>query len=253
MLGTIYSLARRIKRSDSFKPFRTLVNSMYYDPRMVTIKIENFDIIQVDGFKFHVDDQIDSIQRVMYNPWFANVRSDDVVLDIGANIGAITIPLASAAKKVYAVEPLFIEELKRNIALNNLDNVEILECGIGKPSEEQHYEFSSKVGIAPTISFSELLEKTGKVDFIKIDGEGCEWDIKPEQLEGIREIRIEFHIRRSHYTRDKLAFGKWLVWLSDNKYRQIVARGDGTSPCVPFSECLILNATRSGSWEFAEG
>lgn len=249
MLGIIYSIARRFKRSSKFPALRTLLNSMYYNPRMVTIKMSNFDFIEVDDCKFYVNDQIDSIQRVYSNPWFANMRPDDIALDIGANIGAITIPLARAVKKVYAVEPLFVEELRQNITLNKLNNIQIMEHGIGQYNKEQHYEFSSKAGIASSIPFNLLMTRIGKVDFIKIDGEGCEWDIEPKQLKGIREIRIEFHIRREHHSQDKQSLNKWLEWLRKEDYKYTLERGDDISPCVPFSECLILNATRSNKWK----
>lgn len=252
MLGAIYNIARRLKRSNKFPVIRTLLNSMYYDPRMVTINMNNFDFIEVDDCKFYVNDQIDSIQRVYSNPWFANIKPDDIAIDIGANIGAITIPLAKAVKKVYAIEPLFVKELQQNIALNKLGNIEVMECGIGQSKLQQHYEFSSKEGTAPSIPLELLLVKTGKVDFVKIDGEGCEWDIQPEQLKGIREIRIEFHMRRRYLKRDKQALDKWLKWLETENYSYTLKKGDNTSPCVPFAECLILNATRSGKWDLLD-
>jgi len=124
-----------------------------------------------------------------------------------------------------------------------------MECGIGQDKREQHYEFSSKQGVAPSISLSVLLARVGRIDFIKIDGEGCEWDIEPEQLKGIREIRVEFHMRRGHCRQDKQTLGRWLEWLRTEGYKYTLEKGDGTSPCVPFSECLVLNATRSGKWD----
>jgi protein-L-isoaspartate O-methyltransferase len=55
------------------------------------------------------------------------VQPDFVCLDVGANIGAITLPLARLASKgrVYAFEaaPATFDLLKRNIAGNALDNV----------------------------------------------------------------------------------------------------------------------------------
>ena len=249
MLKVIYSAARRFKRRNRFPFLRLLINSMYYDPRTIILRTSNFDFVEVDGCQFCVSDQIDSVQRVYGNPWFANMRSDDVALDIGANIGAITVPLARVVRKVYAVEPLFTEELEQNIVLNRLNNVQIMRCGVGRDRGEQHYEFSSKQGTAPSIPFNTLMTRVGKIDFIKIDGEGCEWSIRPEQLKGIREIRIEFHIRRGYRGRDKQTLDGWLSWLRVEGYRYTLEKGDDTGPCVPFSECLMLNATRSGKWE----
>jgi len=249
VLGTVYSIARKLKRSNRFPRIRVLLNSMYYDPRMVTIKMENFDFVEVDGCRFYVNDQIDSIQRVQGNRWFANLRQDDIALDIGANIGAITIPLAKAVSRVYAIEPLFVEELEQNIALNELSNVQIMKCGIGQSKANQHYEFGPRRGNAPSIPFKALMREVGKVDIIKIDGEGCEWDIEPRQLKGIREIRMEFHMRRGRYQLDNKSLVEWVKWLRAEGYTYTLEKGDSTSPCVPFSECLILNATREGKWE----
>lgn len=249
MLEVAYSIARRLKRSNKFPVIRTLLNSMYYDPRMITIKMKNFDFVEVDGCKFYVNDQIDSIQRITDNPWFANIKPSDIVLDIGANIGAVTIPLAKVAKKVYAVEPLFTEELEQNIKLNLLNNVEIIKYGIGPDADKIRYEFGPRRGIAPSIKFNTLMKRVGKIDFIKIDGEGCEWSIDPEQLDNTREIRVEFHMRRRSYQQDRQTLDKWLEWLRTEGYRYTLEKGEGTSPCVPFSECVLLNATRSSTWD----
>lgn len=58
----------------------------------------------------------------------------DTVLEIGAGLGALTIPLAKAVKKVYAVEKdRRLPQLLRNELLaNNLTNVELLEEDILK-------------------------------------------------------------------------------------------------------------------------
>lgn len=59
----------------------------------------------------------------------SNVLADDTVLEIGAGLGALTIPLARAAKKVYAVEKdqRVSKLLKNELLASNLSNVELLE------------------------------------------------------------------------------------------------------------------------------
>ena len=62
----------------------------------------------------------------------ANLTSDDVVLEIGAGLGALTIPLAKVVKKVYAVEKdsQLIELLRTELLANQISNCEITEQNI---------------------------------------------------------------------------------------------------------------------------
>ena len=64
----------------------------------------------------------------------AQIRSEDIVLEIGAGLGALTIPAAQEAKKVYALErdEKIIPLLKGELTLNNISNVEIISNSILK-------------------------------------------------------------------------------------------------------------------------
>jgi len=240
MKEIIYKVARRLKYSGF--PGQKLLNLMYYDPATVAIHMDNLDYVVVDDCKFYMTDQIDSIQRVNGNPWFSGVKPGDTVVDIGANIGAITIPLAKKAKKVYAVEPLFDAELAANVRLNGLDNVCVLSVGIGGKACNKEFEFSTAKGKADSITFEELKYLTGAIDFIKIDCEGCEWSIEPEQLQGIREIRIEFHFRRGHKKEDLAKYERWVKWF-DGGY-DWSADQMKIPPWIPFFDYLLVNASK---------
>ena len=78
-------------------------------------------------------------QNFLTDPGTANIivsRSeilpDDIVLEIGAGLGALTIPLAQAAKKVYAVEKdqRIIEICKTELCNNKVTNVILIENDI---------------------------------------------------------------------------------------------------------------------------
>jgi 16S rRNA (adenine1518-N6/adenine1519-N6)-dimethyltransferase len=58
----------------------------------------------------------------------AHLTNNDVVLEIGAGLGALTIPLARVVKKVYAVEKdrQLIDLLKTELLLNQITNCEII-------------------------------------------------------------------------------------------------------------------------------
>lgn len=241
MIEKLYSLAREIKRKKY--PGKALVNSMYDFPGTAIITTRNIDYLVVDNCKFLANDQIDSIQRVEGNPWFRNIRPTDVCLDIGANIGAITVPLAKRASKVYAVEPLFSDLLKANIDLNELTNIEILKCGVGPLPGKVKVEFGPRKGFMELRTLQSLLDDIGRVDWLKVDGEGCEWTIPLVFLKGIREIRVEFHIRRNSEASDYKLFGIWRNWLQERGYHTLLERGAVPGPCVPFKECILLNAS----------
>jgi len=64
----------------------------------------------------------------------AGVGADDIVLEIGAGLGALTRPLARRARKVIAVEKdrRLISLLKTELAVEDIDNVSLLEKDILK-------------------------------------------------------------------------------------------------------------------------
>jgi len=70
------------------------------------------------------------------------VMPEDVILEIGAGLGALTIPVARIAKKVYAVEKdhKIISLLKTELTSNSLFNVIIIEKDILKVNIEEFAE-----------------------------------------------------------------------------------------------------------------
>ena len=61
------------------------------------------------------------------------IDSSSVVVDVGANIGALTMPLAQKAARVLAFEPQSTLKtiLETNLEVNDLSNVEVLSVGLG--------------------------------------------------------------------------------------------------------------------------
>ena len=62
----------------------------------------------------------------------SKITSDDIVMEIGAGLGALTIPLAKAARQVIAVETdsQLTNLLKTELIVHKLTNVEIIENNI---------------------------------------------------------------------------------------------------------------------------
>ena len=66
--------------------------------------------------------------------WIKAMNPNDVVLDVGANVGMYTVPIAQRTKMVYACEldPLNVAILKENIVLNEVqDRVALLPIACG--------------------------------------------------------------------------------------------------------------------------
>jgi hypothetical protein len=95
---------------------------------------------------------------------------------------------------VYAVEPVFPEVLATNVVLNDLnDKVTVLHFALSNQDVEE-ITYSGKTRQDHGITLSRIIQTCGgKIDFLKLDCEGGEWVIRPEELAGIRRIEAEIH------------------------------------------------------------
>jgi FkbM family methyltransferase len=130
----------------------------------------------------------------------STLRSTDVFLDIGANCGALTLVAASVIKtgQIYAFEagPPMQSRLQKNLAINpQLDNrVQLVNVGLGQArgqlfyQEDPHFPGNGVLfgdetiqnGIQiDVITLDEWvgLNAIAKVDAIKIDVEGMEYEV----------------------------------------------------------------------------
>lgn len=144
------------------------------------------------GRSFEMYGQFSNDEFEILRPW----ATGGMVLDIGANIGALTIPLARIAKSVLAIEPQpwVADVLTANVAINNLRNVDILRACVGEKSGSVSMPISDPnikgnfggVGLygVPSNTTSDRTQHIqvyalddltlGKVDVIKMDVEGHE-------------------------------------------------------------------------------
>jgi FkbM family methyltransferase len=124
------------------------------------------------------------------------VPEGGVVLDIGANIGALTIPLAQhvgATGRVIAFEPQrFVHQvLTANVALHSLTNVEVVRAGVGAQAGALHVPVldpnapNNFGGLelnkgtpgegVPCVRVDDL--RLSRLDVLKADVEGMEADV----------------------------------------------------------------------------
>lgn len=168
----------------------------HYYPKYRRVDIVNITKIQTDYGVFHYSKALQEFPDVFeqirdYN--VADLQSDDVVLDLGANIGAFTILAAKKVKSVTAVEPLFGAELQANVELNGLKNVTCLTTALGD-CRTVEIDFCNKKQAIKTMNFEEIVaQMPDRPTVLKTDCEGGEWYIQPYDFEGIRIIEAEIH------------------------------------------------------------
>jgi len=123
---------------------------------------------------------------------FADIRPEDHVIDIGANVGAFCIRAARFSRHVTAIEPVTVDLLEENIHANNV-SVRIIKGGLGD-GRPCTCSWDDETVIVPTYTLGQITASAGGCDFLKCDCEGAEWLIRPEDLEGVRRIEMELHI-----------------------------------------------------------
>ena len=119
--------------------------------------------------------------------WFENILSkDDIVFDIGANIGMYTILFNLLSKAVYAFEPTDTYDtlLLPNLAKNNIKNVITEKLALGCASGKLNDKIYKIWGIAPEESeydFTTLddyiYEHEIYPTFLKIDVDGYDYEV----------------------------------------------------------------------------
>jgi FkbM family methyltransferase len=147
------------------------------------------------------------------------LNDDDVIVDIGANVGMVSIYLAKKFPKAkifaYEAHPHTYDNLLRNINLNGVTNInpfnlavysmddEILDISldvVNTGSSSCYKSISnSKIEKIRTISLDTIIKKNNisRIKYFKIDCEGAEFDILENsklihQIE-IEDIGIEIH------------------------------------------------------------
>jgi FkbM family methyltransferase len=155
-------------------------------------------------------------------------------LDIGANIGMVTLYLAwlYPEARIVAIEPDpdTFAVLKRNISRNRLTNVTVINCAVSDaagqllfyvhPNIKGSLKMSTyaRKGMTKEVQvearrLSDILDeqKITAIDFAKIDIEGAEWQVlknltDTNWLPKVRQYVIEYHHMMGTHTSELGAF-----------------------------------------------
>lgn len=192
-------LIKRVANKDAASVYYRLV------PHSNTYSTTDFRIFSRNGYKTKVflNDYLGHCLFFNYNNpelesyrlLFGLVKNNSVCIDIGANIGYISMGMAAIARqgKVIGFEPDQINYASaiENLSLNNLPNLEIVNLGLGENSSEavidvQVSENRGRNRIAVDAQDGEKIiivklddflsqRNIDKVTFIKVDIEGYEY------------------------------------------------------------------------------
>jgi FkbM family methyltransferase len=109
-----------------------------------------------------------------------------MVWDIGANVGFYSLLAARKACQVVSVEPLAANAvlLRKHLALNHVDNVEVLEMAVWRESTTLRFTSHGSLShidetgqlVVRTITLDDMLARFGPPALIKMDVEGAEYD-----------------------------------------------------------------------------
>lgn len=165
--------------------------------------------------------------RKSYNPLGFEIDKGDVVVDIGAHVGAFSLYAAYHGGIVYSYEPSLgpFKLLKKNIKLNDFEKViSPFQLAIGgKRGKQKMYMSEAEVkgqvqmfrnGIynipldVECITLKDIVNSVGHIDFLKCDSEGSEFEIffnTPQKyLKKIEKISLEYHDRRTRFRKEDL-------------------------------------------------
>jgi FkbM family methyltransferase len=146
---------------------------------------------------------------------YGRIDPGSKVVDIGANIGVFSLYAAFCrADKVYAYEPNSesYQSLVRNIQINDLQNVIVPHQLAVTSKNGQTVKFPvkssmynsiitddscSEYELVETTNLETIIENTKRVDLVKMDCEGAEYDVllnsNHDIFTHVASIRMEFH------------------------------------------------------------
>ena len=190
------------------------------------------------------------------------VRADHVVMDIGANVGALTLLMATLAHrgKVIAIEPgpTTFARLKANIDLNPhlRSQVDVYAIGMAdQPGDLFWQEDANVPGNAGLLSRSgkrvsvDTLDQfvqnqaLQRLDFVKIDVEGMEYEVIKGGLDAITRFRPILYYETLESFRQHRGFDVYnriFDLLHSLDYRQCYVTANGG-----FSQVHSLDVLRS--------
>lgn len=152
-------------------------------------------------------------EREIYR--FTPHRTSPVIVDCGSNIGLSVLyyKQLSPNATILAFEPdeNNFQLLSKNVAVNNLRNVTLRKEAVWKQNgnisfsanetEASHISHDeSSANLVKSVRLKDILESMEKIDLLKIDIEGAEWEVMQDcaqSLQSVDHLFLEYHGKAS--------------------------------------------------------
>ncbi len=201
MMQKIWNIKIMLEDFFKSKSLQEFINHRFKDDSVYILPKDVAKYITTSYATFNYDSMLSTLSDIKEYD-ISDLKSTDIVLDVGACIGAFSLKVANKVKHVYSVEPMMVDKLKNNLNLNNVKNITIIEKALGDGDLDLEYHINKRK-IKGT-SLTELIQLCGgHIDFLKCDCEGGELSIKSEELKGIRCIEMEVHCSKERFKKFK--------------------------------------------------
>lgn len=212
------------------------------------------------GWSSHEDTLTEVMEELL--PEGSVLVEGGVFLDVGAHIGRWTVRMSRRASRVFAVEPNpdTLVTLRQHLALNNIDNVTIIELAAwdadatlflhddnhrlaGGSTRTLEHTDPDNPAAEPGVAAGRLdavaaLRQLDRLDLVKLDVEGADLHAL-RGMAGLLErhrpaLLVECHDRYGYYSTEdldktlaELGYGWYFVYFKDAPYRVCRPAGVG--------------------------
>lgn len=173
--------------------------------------IENLKFLKVD-FDWGVNSETmnkiiekEIFEENIYEKFFS-VKENDIVMDIGANVGAFSYSiLHKNPKHIYCIEPStnLVSTIKNNLKGHSAT---IINCAVSNDNSntkelDDDVSIYSHEGTYKTRTFKNILQgyNIDHIDFLKIDCEGGEYDVFVEENRDFLLNKVKYIVGEWHF------------------------------------------------------
>lgn len=236
-------------------------------------------IIQKDGVNYEVDlsEGIElslylfgNFQKHITKNSFLEIKNDFVIVDIGANVGLMTLQFAKLVPNghVYSFEPTFyaLERLKKNLGLNPeiAKNVTVINSFVSEKSSANpnivafsswkvngergdndhpvHLGTPKSTEGVSAISLDDFTQANNisRIDFIKIDTDGHEYEVFKGAKHAISKYRPKIIFEIGLYVMDEksIGFDFYYNYFKDLNYRLFDTKTDAEIDLINYQKYI---------------